>query len=529
MVLEHNTPNGPLSSICFLKMMSSSLEKLPSYYLEERVEVHENERAWIGGGFSKAGLLPNDRGRYSTADGTLSWKTLEEAQTALLGKGWTYDSGKIDSSMHNEKKDEEDEDGDNNDDDDAGEKSNEEGSTSEWFYARDFTIGAIASAKTTRGTLHWVRFRRLTRTKVIDATQFAPKEIISKCDYCDSDATDQLSQKLLDVLTFITLVNGPASLTAAVAIPAKASIVELLDPTRYVTDTGKTTIKAAAPAADSSAGNNEKAENEKEKEKDAACYPALVYLGALQKSLEHLADTERNHPIHLLSQVGSFHQQREDDPLWIERSTAVTNLYFSKAERDAMAGWMIRALDPDFQLHCNQKHCGEEVCPFSRTKCPNPGCPKVLSTIHLPFHDIECSYKLIRCDCGDEIQRQQRGQHLRSVCPLRDVTCPFSSVGCSKVLLAQSLPNHVSDDNTAHLLLILDRMMEMQSVIRDLNGKVQRLQAENQELKTQVEDNVKGTKLVDNKATAIEKKLHALDATTKKELKKLLDTKSHVK
>ena len=57
-------------------MMSASLERLPSYYLEEKVEIHENERSWIGGGFSKSGLLPNDRGRYSTPDGTLSWKTL---------------------------------------------------------------------------------------------------------------------------------------------------------------------------------------------------------------------------------------------------------------------------------------------------------------------------------------------------------------------------------------------------------------------------------------------------------------------
>jgi cell division protein FtsL len=72
-------------------------------------------------------------------------------------------------------------------------------------------------------------------------------------------------------------------------------------------------------------------------------------------------------------------------------------------------------------------------------------------------------------------------------------------------------------------------MMEMQLVIRDLNGKVHRLQAENLELKTQVEDNVKGTKLIDNKATAIAKKLDALDSTTKKEFKKLQDTKSHVK
>ena len=89
----------------------------------------------------------------------------------------------------------------------------------------------------------------------------------------------------------------------------------------------------------------------------------------------------------------------------------------------------------------------------------------------------------------------------------------------------------MSDDNTAHLLLLLDRVMEMQTVIRDLNAKVQGLQAENQELTTQMQDNVRATKLVHIKAGAIEKKVDALASTTKKESKKLRDSivKSHVK
>jgi TRAF-type zinc finger len=558
------------------KMMSSwsSLEKWPSshsYHVQEIVELHENERAWIGGGFSKSGLLPNDRGRYSTTDGTLSWKTLPEAQNALLGRGWTYEDavGKRrieDPSLHHEEE-EEDEAGEdeqtrdrNGDDADVATSSTNEtsqqGGTSstlsgEWFYARDFSAGAIANAKTTRnGALHWVRFRRITCTKVMDATQFAPLEVVSQCDYCDSLAVDQLSQKLLDVSTFITLVSGPACLTAAVAIPTKASIVALLDPSRYMvaTDTGKTSIKAQGSSSSDQEGvetleehvkpGNNNNNNAAAAAAAAAC-PALVYLAALHKSLEQLADTVRNHPKHILSHVAVSFQKAQkdqnDDPVWIERSTAVTRLYFSKAERDAMAGWMIRALDrDDFQLHCNQQHCGQEICPFARTKCPNPQCPTMLSKIHLPHHDLECDYKLIRCEaCGDEtIPRQEYGHHLRSVCPLRDVNCPFARVGCSKVVSAQSLPSHVADDNTAHLLVLLDRILEMQTVIRDLNGKVQRLQAENQELTTQMQDNVQATKLVHIKATAMEKKIDTLDSTTKKEFKRLrgdINKKSIVK
>jgi hypothetical protein len=52
---------------------------------ERTIEIYENERMWIGRGFSQAGLLPTDRvGPYSTRDGSLSWMTLDEAMEALL-------------------------------------------------------------------------------------------------------------------------------------------------------------------------------------------------------------------------------------------------------------------------------------------------------------------------------------------------------------------------------------------------------------------------------------------------------------
>jgi len=58
--------------------------KLEFCHLERPIEIYENERLWIGRGFSKAGLLPTERGPYSTQDGSLSWKTMREASFALL-------------------------------------------------------------------------------------------------------------------------------------------------------------------------------------------------------------------------------------------------------------------------------------------------------------------------------------------------------------------------------------------------------------------------------------------------------------
>src|SRR6056300_1436882 len=52
--------------------------------LKRPVEIYENERLWIGRGFSKAGLLPTERGQFSTQDGSLSWKSIREGCLALL-------------------------------------------------------------------------------------------------------------------------------------------------------------------------------------------------------------------------------------------------------------------------------------------------------------------------------------------------------------------------------------------------------------------------------------------------------------
>ena len=63
-------------------MMNSA--KVELCRLERSIEIYENERLWIGRGFSKQGLFPTERGPYSTKDGSLSWKTVPEACLALL-------------------------------------------------------------------------------------------------------------------------------------------------------------------------------------------------------------------------------------------------------------------------------------------------------------------------------------------------------------------------------------------------------------------------------------------------------------
>ena len=113
--------------------------------METIVEINENERYWVGGGFGRRGLLPNDRGPFTTPDGSMFWKSSAEASEdlVLLGRGWNY-------------------------------KEAEFVQATEWMYAVDFRPGSIKNAKPNRGILHMVRFRRLYRTKYFNPDEFVP-------------------------------------------------------------------------------------------------------------------------------------------------------------------------------------------------------------------------------------------------------------------------------------------------------------------------------------------------------------------
>ena len=113
--------------------------------MEVVVEVDENERCWVGKGFGKGGLLPGDRGAFSTTDGSISWKTVEDASEdpLVLGRGWKYyKSGETFVT------------------------TKEHDPDSCWMYATDFKPSSVAQAQPQRSAKHWVRFRRLVRMKL---------------------------------------------------------------------------------------------------------------------------------------------------------------------------------------------------------------------------------------------------------------------------------------------------------------------------------------------------------------------------
>ena len=458
--------------------------------METVVEIDENERYWVGGGFGRRGLLPNDRGSFTTTDGSMSWKTLSDASEdlVLLGRGWSYEG-------------------------------NEFLISSEWMYAKDFRTDSIENAKPDRGMMHWVRFRRLYRTKLFNPDEFVSPSVSEKCDDVDSSATDALGQLLMDTLTYCTLLHNPTTYTDAMAFPLKERIINIAIRQQVQAqihqppNNGKSTT---TPNANANANNNN----------NNISTDAFYQLDQLRIKLETFVEQESAKTImhRLLASVDFPFDKRSGHDLFDRRKKIVANRCFPSKECEAITTLIVKNLDPNFQLHCDQPNCGES-CRFFKVQCPNDGCPTRMSRMYLNEHNEQCSYAIIECECGDRFPRHQLAIHNSQVCKIREVECPFINIGCGVKVRACDLQSHLDEDTGKHLLLSVSRLAEHQNVIKDLNGRVIILEGENKELKQSLENHVKkSTKDIsqlDAKLNKTSKNLSNHEATCNKEFRKI--------
>lgn len=442
--------------------------------MESIVEIDENERYWVGKGFGKGGLLPNDRGAYTTTDGTIFWKSTKEASEdlLLLGRGWIFS-----------KADEED-----------FVVTRQDQPDECWMYANDFRPDHIHDAKPNQGKLHFVRFRRLVRTKVFHPKEFVSQEVYEKCDHCDSEWMEELSTLLLDILTYCSLLHQKPHPTDAELLPLKKTIIDL------------------AIGQNVSVGEG---------------LDARHRLDRVLKDLLFFVEKERSKTSMsrlLTSRLDFSFTDRNGQKEFRERKDVIAARCLSAKECDAIAGLIVRKFDPDFQLHCNRVACGPE-CQFARVACPNEGCPRTMSRTHLESHDSKCGYKVVRCDCGDVFQAREMPVHRSEACRLRIVDCPFKDIGCIKEVKACHLNSHVTDDMASHLLLAVDRIKEQQQVIVQLHSGQGKLQSEKDALlRSTQEQNERTAKQFGELQTQISKlckELGDFEKSSKKEFKKL--------
>jgi len=436
--------------------LSTMMNPAPDPLLSAYMEVYENERRWVGGGFSKKGLFPTERGPFSTDDGSLSWKTLDEAGEALLGKGWIWP----DDSQYEY------------DTPDIGVDCDENG----WRYAIDFSPAHLIRACSSQGMAHWVRRRRIRRRKV-----FEPKQLTfttdenEACLNCDSEAVDALSSKLLETLSFATLLQRDAQqhLTDAIALLLKDKLIDSLG------------IGSPAPNW-------------------SAKVDSSVRLQNLLEELDKFPRNQQNVLVKVFQGEGTASIKG-----LTERMVLVSSRYFDRDEREAISDIVVCQLDPECALHCGRKVCNDEECVYFRVACPNEGCDKMVSRKHLEWHATKvCSFTIIDCPngCGESFPRNQREAHMKNACGLRGTQCPFYALGCTAVVPARERAQHVEENAIGHMMLAATKMEEYQKRLVVLEKNAAIMERETAELKRQMAANAEKH---NNDVARLEKQLKA--------------------
>jgi len=445
------------------------------------VEIDENERYWVGKGFGKGGLLINDRGAFSSTDGSLSWKSIEEASkdSLFLGRGWTFCT----------------------DEDFIPTRQDEDGG---WMYAADFRPSSIADARPTRGNLHFVRFRRLIKRKTFHPEKFVNESIYEKCDHCDSKEMEGMSKLLLEVIAYISLLSMSDNtlLTDAVLLPIKAAVID-------------------------TAVDHELSSDKPERD------VTQDFVELRKKLMLHVERERYSYAMmpRLLSSSSFLFGDRDKYPEFHERCTTVEARCLPTNERDAIAGLILRKLDPGFHLHCNKAQCGTD-CVFRRVSCPHEGCTARMSQIHLDAHMKVCRYKKIICECGEAVRAGDMQAHLRDTCTFRLIDCPFKSIGCTKRIRVCDLEKHLAEDMASHLLLAVDQITSQKDELLGLRGSLEVLQAENQALNHVIKQQKENfsTKIGDlsEYMTRVDKELEDFENTYHKEIRILKSPKKSV-
>ena len=505
-------------------MMSASEDKNPIRVI---VALYENQRFFLGFGFSKRGLLPTERGPYSSDDGSLNWKTIEEASDCheLLGPGWRYEgngfilettmlttgvNGAVAASTEGEKEIPGcvGSGGDNT----ASESSDSRlDVNSGWYYATDFSPNALRSCSRERKATHFVRRRKLVRVKTFLPSMLFfpdgdPKGICDKCDHCDTEAVRLLSDKLLECLAVATLVrqknpSNTVSRKDAGVLILKARIVkEVLD------------LGSPLPSTDVD-------------DKAVAVHDggAAVRLRSILTSL-HVFGKNQGTVLSRASQVLKLNFDEDVRVNLDARKVEVGETYFGKQERDTLAALVVKRLDLEFFYHCNRLGCGDD-CIFAPIQCPNDRCGKIMSRKHQLDHDGMCEFRPIECPngCGDVFPRNKREVHLKDVCSLRDAKCHFHAVGCTAVVIAKDMGIHLEENKGSHLLLMVDRMSDHQHFMDRMSKRITSLERENTQLRESAMQNNEVLKAgidgANKKVSKFSKQLNGLESRCRSEFR----------
>mmetsp|Transcript_124491 Transcript_124491/g.346546 ORF Transcript_124491/g.346546 Transcript_124491/m.346546 type:complete len:478 (-) Transcript_124491:113-1546(-) len=378
------------------------------------VELFECERYRMLAGWSSEYLLPTDRQAYRVRGSKTSWRTLPEAEAALLSPGWVWEGASLAAGGPPQWRV-----------DPSGQQADADG----WSYATNFNAAYEGSSK--GGLQSFVRWRRLTRGAAFSGlpdleTAAAGRPPLAQawpahggCPNVDLEGAAQLGRQLAEAL-------AAASLHGDWCAPAVAKLKwQLLE---ELLTSQKKSLEAALSA----------------------------FVASHKTVATRMAEAFR----------------AGDDGAAATRAAEV-EAQFPAAEREAFATLAIRRFRRELACPESQEH----ECRFAAVRCPNGGCGQRCSLRGLESHDRACQFKLVACEkCSEQVPRGQLQAHLSATCPLRQATCAFRAIGCGSELSQRELPGHLQESMQAHTALLLKALLEQQELVHSLTARVAQLE-----------------------------------------------------
>ena len=155
----------------------------------------------------------------------------------------------------------------------------------------------------------------------------------------------------------------------------------------------------------------------------------------------------------------------------LERELAEQN-FWPEERREILAKGMIQRVDTVKMNHCDARFPIDQpnalaehraLCRFAPTPCPNAGCNRIGSAMHIQQHDSVCLWKLLPCtqSCGLSVCRGKLQEHASTTCRMKPVTCPFAQFGCSLSLKQGQVEEHLGAGMQSHLLMLLQSHLEL--------------------------------------------------------------------
>lgn len=364
-----------------------------------------------------------------------------------------------------------------------------------------------------RGILDFVRRRKLRRVAIFRPDHFLPPDVYNKCDYCDSSVVNMLSSAMLDALSLSTLFAygvSKVSVNDAQVLPLKSKLIDALD-----------------------IGNNCDNYNQRED------YDPWIGINKVKDRLVSFAEKSVGRPgplIHLLNPDVDQNLMAA-----MPKRRKLISTYLTEQERLNLARLLVKDIDRySYKMHCRNDSCECSVlaCDFRIISCTNEGCNATFSFKHREQHDADCGYKLVPCPsgCGMDIPRNDVHVHVRDKCDLRAAECPLSSFGCTSIVRAQDVTSHLNDNADKHFMLVATRMMEYQTVMKDMSARIHTLEEKNAQLERELQrttvqlQSKNEAKAISNDVKKLTKRLGTLEGTCRTEFKKVeYDRRNHKK